>query len=220
MSSPRPAVRIDMVSDIVCPWCAIGLAELERAIARVGDTVDVELVFHPLQLNPGLPPEGEAVRDNLARKYGAGPDQARAAGQRIRAAADEAGIDLGGRPDRLYDTFDAHRLLHWAAQRQRQLPLKRALLDSYFMCGENISDSEVLVAAATRAGLDPDAARHVLTAGDHAGDVRAAEGYWRGEGVMSVPTMVLDGRYVIPGAQSAARLEKALRRRAAEATAP
>ncbi len=206
-----------MVSDIVCPWCAIGLAELERAIANVADAAEVELVFHPLQLNPDLPPDGEAVRDNLARKYGAGPDQARAAGQRIRAAADEAGIDLSGRPDRLYDTFDAHRLLHWAADAQRQLALKRALLDSYFVRGENISDPGVLIAAAQRAGLDPGEARRVLTDGDHAGDVRAAERYWRGEGVMSVPTMVLDGRYVIPGAQSAARLEKALRRRAAEA---
>ncbi|MEH3048654.1 DsbA family oxidoreductase [Sphingomonas adhaesiva] len=218
MTDDRPVVRIDIVSDIVCPWCAIGLAALDQAIARAADAVRVDLAFHPLQLNPGLPPEGERVSDNLARKYGAGPDQARAAGTRIREAAAEAGVDLGARPDRLYDTFDAHRLLHWAGVHGGQPALKRALLDSYFVRGENVSDADVLVAAATRAGLDAAAARAVLESDACAGEVRAAELYWRGEGVLSVPTMVLDGRYVIPGAQRVDRLEKALRRRAAEAT--
>lgn len=218
MTAPRPVVRIDMVSDIVCPWCAIGLAALEQAIARAADAVTVDLSFHPLQLNPGLPPEGESVRDNMARKYGAGPEHSLAAGQRIREAAQEAGADISGRPDRLYDTFDAHRLLHWAGEQGRQLALKHALLDSYFVRGENVSDRGVLIAAASLAGLDPDAARSVLDDQLYAGEVRAAESYWRDEGVLSVPTMVLDGRYVIPGAQRVDRLEKALRRRASEAS--
>lgn len=213
---PLPVIRIDMVSDIVCPWCAIGLATLEQAVARAADAVRVDLVFHPLQLNPGLPREGERVSDNLVRKYGAGPDQAKAAGARIRDAAAEAGVDLGGRPDRLYDTFDAHRLLHWAGELGQQLPLKHALLDAYFARGENVSDTNVLVAAAARASLDPDAARAVLEGGRYAGEVRAAERYWRDEGMLSVPTIVLDGRYVVPGAQPVERVEKALRRRAAE----
>jgi predicted DsbA family dithiol-disulfide isomerase len=210
-------IRFDIVSDVVCPWCAIGLAALEMALASVGDAAEATIAFHPLQLNPGLPPEGEAVADNMARKYGAGPEQAKAAGARVRAAAAEVGVDLGGRPARLYDTFDAHRLLHWAGEAGSQHALKKELLAAYFTRGENVSDVQVLVAAAARAGLDGAAARAVLTDGRYAGEVRAAEGYWRGEGVMSVPTIMIDGRYLVTGAQSPERLERAIRRRLAEA---
>ncbi len=213
MSKAR--IRLDIVSDIVCPWCAIGLAALEQALARVADVAEAEIAFHPLELNPGLPPEGELLTDNMARKYGASADQARAAGGRIRAAAAEVGVDMSGRGERIYDTFDAHRLLHWAGEHGMQLPLKHALLDAYFARGENVSDRAVLAAAAARAGLDAAEAAAVLEEGRHAGEVRAAEHYWRGEGVLSVPTIVMDGRFVIPGAQSVERLEKALRRRAA-----
>ena len=212
-------IRFDIVSDVVCPWCAIGLAALETAVARVGAEASATIAFHPLQLNPGLPPGGEAVAENMARKYGAGPDQAKAAGARIRAAAAEAGVDLSGRPARLYDTFDAHRLLHWAGEGAPQLALKKALLDAYFTRGEDVSDREVLIAAVARAGLDAQAARAVLDGDEHAGAVRANEAYWRDEGVLSVPTFVIDGRYVVPGAQSAERLERAIRRRIAETAA-
>ena len=210
----KARVRLDIVSDVVCPWCTIGLAALEQALARVADVVEADIAFHPLQLNPGLPPEGELLADNMARKYGASPDQAKAAGGRIRDAAAEVGVDMSGRSARLYDTFDAHRLLHWAGETGGQLALKHALLDAYFAHGENVSDRDVLVAAATHAGLDAGEARAVLDEGRYAGEVRAAENYWRGEGVLSVPTIVMDGRFVIPGAQSVERLEKALRRRA------
>ncbi|PCG10468.1 disulfide bond formation protein DsbA [Sphingomonas ginsenosidimutans] len=212
-----PAIRLDIVSDIVCPWCAIGLAAVEQAIERLDGAADVTLAFHPLELNPGLPPEGEKIADNLARKYGAGPDQARAAGDRIRTAAAELGVDMRGRSDRLYDTFDAHRLLHWAGTIGDQLPLKKALLARYFAEGQNVSDPDVLAGAAADAGLDADEARAVLADGRFAGDVRAAERYWRDEGVLSVPTLILDGRYAIPGAQSVERLERALRRRMTDA---
>jgi predicted DsbA family dithiol-disulfide isomerase len=209
-------IRFDIVSDVVCPWCAIGLAALETALDRVGDAAAPTIAFHPLELNPGLPREGEAVADNMARKYGAGPEQAKAAGARVRAAAAEVGVDLSGRPARLYDTFDAHRLLHWAGETGGQHALKKALLAAYFTRGENVSDPDVLVDAAARAGLDAEAARAVLAEGRYAGDVRAAEGYWRGEGVVSVPTILIDARYVVTGAQSPERLEKAIRKRLAE----
>lgn len=206
-------VRFDIVSDIVCPWCAIGIAALEQALARVGDGVDATIEFHPLQLNPGLPPEGELIVDNMARKYGASSDQARATGGRIRAAAAEVDVPMAAHRERLYDTFDAHRLLHWANLEGRQPALKHALLDAYFERGENVSDHSVLIAAAARAGLDPAAAQTVLTDDLYAGNVRASENYWRGEGILSVPTIILDGQFVIPGAQSVDRLEKAIRRR-------
>lgn len=207
-------VQIDIVSDIVCPWCAIGLAALETALARLDGVVAAEIAFHPLELNPGLPPGGEPIADNIARKYGATPEQARATGGRIQAAAADAGVDMSGRSDRIYDTFDAHRLLHWAGIEGRQLALKHALLDAYFARGDNVSDPAVLVAAAARAGLDATVAGEVLADGRYADDVHTAEDHWRSEGVLSVPTIILDGRYVIPGAQSPDRLEKALRRRA------
>jgi predicted DsbA family dithiol-disulfide isomerase len=213
----KARIRLDIVSDVVCPWCAIGLAALEQALANVADVVEADVAFHPLELNPGLPPEGERLADNMARKYGATAEQAKAAGGRIRAAAAEVGVDLGARGERIYDTFDAHRLLHWAGEVGGQLALKHALLNAYFARGENVSDHTVLAAAAVRAGLDEAEARAVLADGRYAGEVRAAENYWRGEGVLSVPTIVMDGRFVIPGAQSVERLEKALRRRAAAA---
>ena len=151
-------LRIDFVSDVVCPWCLIGLANLERALASLGDEVPVELVFHPLQLNPGLPPEGELAADNIARKYGITPEQARSRGGGVRAAAEAAGVSMAGRPDRLYDTFDAHRLLHWAGREGRQLALKHALLRAYFDQGRAICDHQVLADAAAGAGLDRETA--------------------------------------------------------------
>lgn len=208
-------LRLDIVSDIVCPWCYIGLANLERAIAAVRDDVAVEIAFHPLQLNPGLPAEGEATADNVARKYGLTPEQARARGGGLRTAADEAGVAMAGRPDRIYDTFDAHRLLHWAGEQGRQLALKHALFDAYFEHGRNVSDHRALADAAEAAGLDRAAAEEVLRRGDFAAQVHDDEVEWRSEGIASVPTMVIDREFVVSGAQAPDRIERALRKLAA-----
>lgn len=206
-------LRLDIVSDVVCPWCAIGLATLETALAAAG--VAADLHFHPLQLNPGLPPAGEKVADNIARKYGISPEQARQRGGGVRAAAAEAGVAMAGRPDRLYDTFDAHRLLHWAGTLGRQAALKHALLDAYFERGLNVSDHTVLADAAAAAGLDREAASEVLARGRFAAETADDEIAWRSEGIAAVPTIVVDREFVISGAQPADRLEKALRRLAA-----
>lgn len=206
------AIRIDVVSDVVCPWCAIGLAGLEQALADTKDAVTADIRFHPFELNPDMPAEGEAVGDHVARKYGVSPDQAKAAGSRIATAAGEVGLDLSGRSDRLYNSFDAHRLLCWADALGQQMALKKALLAAYFTRAANIADPAVLVAAARDAGLDGDEAAAILASDRYARDVRAAEAHWREEGVMSVPTMILDGRFVVQGAQSPERLAKALRR--------
>lgn len=212
--TPRP-MRFDFVSDIVCPWCAIGLAGLDKALEAVGDLIAPDLRFHPLELNPGLPPEGESIAANIARKYGVTPEQARERGGAMRAVAAEVGVSMAGRTDRIFDTFDAHRLLHWAAIEGKQLALKRALLAAYFETGRNVSDSDVLIETATAAGLDRSAARAVLAEDRFADDVRAAEAHWRSEGVTSVPTIVIDGKYVIAGAQTPDRYERAIRRIAA-----
>lgn len=208
-------LRLDIVSDIVCPWCYIGLANLEKALGALGETVQVDLVFHPLQLNPGLPPEGELASDNIARKYGITPEQARSRGGGVRTAAQQAGLAMAGRPDRLYDTFDAHRLLRFAGEHGRQLELKHALFDAYFERGLNISGRQVLVDAATEANLDRQQAEEVLASGRFAPEVHQDEIEWRSEGIASVPTMVIDREFVINGAQAPEKIGRALRKLAA-----
>ncbi len=207
----RP-LRLDIVSDVVCPWCYIGLANLEAALRELGDEVKTELFFHPLQLNPGLPPEGEAVADNIARKYGITPDQARSRGGGLRDAAAEAGVPMAGRSDRIFDTFDAHRLLHWAREQGRQIALKHALFDAYFERARNISDHVVLAEAAAAAGLDRTAAERLLATGAFATEVHDDEIEWRSEGIASVPTMVIDREFVVSGAQPPDRIVRALRK--------
>lgn len=207
----RP-LRLDIVSDVVCPWCYIGLANLEAALRELGDEVKTELFFHPLQLNPGLPPEGEAVADNIARKYGISPDQARSRGGGLRDAAAEAGVPMAGRSDRIFDTFDAHRLLHWAREQGRQIALKHALFDAYFEQARNISDHVVLAEAAAAAGLDRTAAERLLATGAFATEVHDDEIEWRSEGIASVPTMVIDREFVVSGAQPPDRIVRALRK--------
>lgn len=209
-------MQFDIVSDVVCPWCAIGLAALIKALDSIGDLIEPSIHFHPLELNPGLPAEGERIADNIARKYAVTPEQARERGVAMRAAAAEAGVSMAGRSDRIYDTFDAHRLLHWAGLEGKQLALKRALLAAYFEFGRNVSDPEVLVDTAATAGLDRTTASIVLTDGRYAEQVRADEAHWRSEGIASVPTIVIDGKYLISGAQSSDRYARAIRKIAAE----
>jgi len=208
-------LRLDIVSDVVCPWCYIGIANLERALDAVKDEVAAEIHLHPLQLNPGLPPDGELVADNIARKYGITPDQARSRGAGLRDAAAEAGVAMGGRSDRIFDTFDAHRLLHWAGLQGHQLALKHALFDAYFEHARNVSDHDVLADAAVAAGLGRAAAMKVLSTGAYAAAVDEDEIEWRSEGIASVPTMVVDREFVISGAQAPDRLARALRKLAA-----
>jgi len=208
---PRP-MKIDFVSDISCPWCIVGLGALEEALRRVGDLVAAEIHFQPFELNPTLPAEGQNIVEHVAQKYGASREQSAANRQAIRARAAEVGFAMATTDEsRIYNTFDAHRLLHWAAIEGRQSALKHALFEAYFTRGLNPSDHEVLVATAREAGLDPDAARDVLTSGRYAQDVRAAERHWQAAGITAVPAVVIDDRYLISGGQPPAAFEKALR---------
>lgn len=211
-------LTIDFVSDVACPWCAVGLNGLEEALARVGDAVTANITFQPFELNPDMPPEGEDGAEHITRKYGISAEQAAANRAVIRDRAAAVGFDMG-RTDgrRIYNTFDAHRLLHWAEIEGRQTALKHVLLEANFTQGLDVSDREVLVAAAERAGLDGTAAREVLASGRYAQEVRDAEHLWRARGINSVPAIVLDGRYLISGGQPPEAFEQALRRIAAEA---
>ncbi len=211
---PTKMLRVDFVSDITCPWCAIGLTALERAIAQLADEVPVDLQLQPFELNPGLPGEGEPIADYAARKYGAGAAQLTERQALIRGRAAELGLGFGVRTH-VYNTFDAHRLLHWAASQGRQLELKRALLRAYHERGENPASPDVLLAAASESGLDRLAAGDVLGRGTHGDEVRMTVRRWQRLGVDGVPATVIDGRQLIAGAQPVEVYAQALRQAAA-----
>ena len=214
---PRP-MKIDFVSDVACPWCAVGLNGLEEALARTGDLIDAAITFQPFELNPDMPREGEDGAEHITRKYGISAEQAEANRAVIRDRAAAVGFDMGGIDGRrVYNTFDAHRLLHWAEGSGHQAALKHALLEANFTQGLDVSDPEILVAAAERAGLDGEAARDVLTSGRYAAEVRDAERLWQSRGINSVPAIVIDGRYLISGGQPPEAFERALRQIVAEA---
>ncbi|MFN3676848.1 MAG: DsbA family oxidoreductase [Sphingomonas pseudosanguinis] len=213
---PRP-IRIDFVSDISCPWCIIGLRGLEIALERLGDAVEADIHFQPFELNPAMAPEGENIVEHIGRKYGATPEQSAANRANIRERAASVGFTMAMTDtSRIYNSFDAHRLLHWAGIEGRQTALKHALFDSYFTHGEDISDHDVLIAAATRAGLDAEQARALLSSDLYAAEVREAERLWQGRGIQSVPAIVIDNRYLISGGQPPESFEQALRQIAAE----
>jgi predicted DsbA family dithiol-disulfide isomerase len=210
-------MKIDFVSDVSCPWCVIGLKGLETALERVGDLVSAEIHFQPFELNPNMPAEGQNLTEHVGQKYGSTAEQSAAAREMIRARADELGFTIAMSGEaRIYNTFDAHRLLHWAGIVGGQAALKHALFEAYFTLGQNPGDVEVLVAAAQKAGLDGEAAREVLKTGAYAEEVRADERRWREEGVTAVPAIVINDRYLISGGQPPALFEKALRSIAAE----
>jgi len=213
----RP-MKIDFVSDVSCPWCVIGLYGLEEALARTGDLIDAEIHFQPFELNPNMPPEGQNIVEHVAQKYGASPEQSAANREMIRARAAQLGFTMAGTEhSRIYNTFDAHRLLHWAELEGRQAALKHALFEAYFTNGENPGDPDVLAAAAEKAGLDGAAAREVLASGRYAAEVRQAEQYWQSRGINAVPAIIIDGQYLISGGQPPEAFEQALRKIAAEA---
>lgn len=215
-ASPSPSVRIDFVSDIACPWCAIGLQALEQAIDRVGDAMDVELHFQPFELNPRMPPEGQDAIEHLMSKYGMSEEQARAGGDHIRARGAELGFEFAPARGRVRNTFDAHRLLHWAGLQGggRQRALKHALLRAYFGAGADVSDHAVLAGIARDAGLDGTQAQEVLGTDRFAADVREREAFYAAQGIQAVPSVILDQQYLVQGGQPVEVFEQALRQMA------
>lgn len=207
-------MKITFVSDIACPWCAIGLASLEQALARIGDEIPVELRFEPYELNPSMPKEGEETIPYLARKYGSTPEQLAQNRQRIVDRGTAVGFAFGKR-GRVWNTFDAHRLLVWAAEEGKQWPLKRALLKAYHGNDENPSDPAVLTRIAGEVGLDPDRAASILASDDYAQTVRDREAHFQRLGITGVPAVILDDRHLVSGGQPPEVFEQAIRQVAA-----
>lgn len=212
-------MKIDFVSDVACPWCAVGLSSLEIALERLGDAAPVELRFQPFELNPAMAPEGEDTIQHLSRKYGAPPEQLAKNREHLRERGAAVGFTFGERP-RVWNTFDAHRLLHWAGlpgqPGQAQRELKHALLSAYHTNAENPGAHDVLLRVAGEVGLDVERARAILASDEYASEVRASERHWQQLGIHSVPAVVVDDRHLISGGQPPEVFEQALRKIAAE----
>ena len=210
-ATPVP-VRIDFVSDVSCPWCAIGLASLQQALTKLDGEIAAEIHFQPFELNPQMAPEGEDATEHLVHKYGSTAEQI----DTNRATIRDRGAALGftfnmDRRSRIYNTFDAHRLLHWAELEGRHIALKQILLRAYFTDGEDVSAHETLVRLAVEAGLDAGRARQMLAGGEFADEVRAQEQFFMSRGIHSVPATIINGQHLISGGQPPEAFEQALR---------
>ena len=209
-------MKIDFVSDVACPWCAVGLHSLEEALRRVGPDLKVELHFQPFELNPQMPPEGEDTVEHLARKYGASPEKLAQTREMLRQRGAELGFIFGERP-RIWNTFDAHRLLHWAGLEGKQRELKHALLTAYHTHARNPGSADVLLQLCADVGLDVERARAILAGNEFAEEVRENERHWQSLGIQAVPSVIIDDRHLIQGGQPPEAFERALRQLAAAA---
>ncbi|MDM0112818.1 DsbA family oxidoreductase [Variovorax sp. J22R133] len=208
------SLRIDFVSDVSCPWCAVGLGALEAALERLSPDITAQLHFQPFELNPNMPREGQDAIEHLTEKYGISEEQARANGDAIRQRGAAVGFDFSmDRRKRVWNTFDAHRLLHWAevVDLQKQRVLKKSLLKAYFTDGLNPSDADLLVRLAGEAGLDTVEAREILASDRYAAETRERERLYTGAGIHSVPAVIIDNKHLISGGQPTEIFERALR---------
>ena len=208
-------MKIDFVSDVACPWCAVGLNALERALEKIGDDIRVELHFEPFELNPTLAPEGADAAEYLRAKYGLSPEQLAKNRANIRDRGAAVGFAFGERAH-VWNTFDAHRLLYWAGLEGKQRELKHALLRAYHGEGRNPGTHDVLVELAGEVGLDPLHAKAILETDEYAAEVRERERHWQQLGIHSVPAVIVNDRHLISGGQPPEVFEQALRQIAAE----
>ena len=203
-------MHIDIVSDVVCPWCVIGYMQLQQALedsARYAPT----LRWHPFELNPDMPPGGQNLREHLALKAGITPEQSRAARARLTALGESLGFEFRFSDDmRIGNTFPAHQLLHWAAEHGQQTALKLALFRAYFTDGKAIDSTDTLLSLTASVGLDEQQAAEVLADQRYASAVRTAQRQWIEQGVQGVPAFVFNGRAAVLGAQDASQFHRAL----------
>ncbi|MBC7413997.1 MAG: DsbA family oxidoreductase [Herminiimonas sp.] len=204
-------LKIDFVSDVSCPWCVIGLNAFEQALARLPMTVDATFHFQPFELNPDMPPEGQDITEHIAQKYGATAEQSAANREAIRARGEALGFTFSmAKRGRIYNTFDAHRLLHWAELKGKQYALKRALFVAYFTEGRDPSSRDVLLSVADAVGLDTVQAAAILNSDAFSDDVRERERFYLDQNIHSVPAIIINDRYLLQGGQPVEAFEAAL----------
>lgn len=200
--SETPIITIDIVSDVVCPWCIIGYKKLEKAMQEFEGRARFELAWHAFELNPDMPPEGQDVNEHLAQKYGTTPEQSKVNRQRLKDAG--AGLDFEFNYHdgmRMVNTFDAHRLLHWAGETGKQTALKLALFKAHFTDGKDVSNHDTLTEIAHSVGLDKDRAQDLLSTNLYGDDVRAIEAQWQDRFITGVPAFIFNKKFMVPGAQ-------------------
>ena len=206
MAEPVP-LRIDIVSDVVCPWCIIGYKQVEKALTMLDTAVDAEFWWHPFELNTNMPPEGQDVAEHIQQKYGSTPEQSRANRERMGEIGASLGFQFGQQPDRrIYNTFKAHKLLHIAGHEQgwrKQTEMKLALVAAYFQEGRDVSDEAVLIDVAQSVGLNGDASKAWLADAALTETVRAEQAHWIDQNITGVPAIIFDQQFMVPGAQSA-----------------
>lgn len=213
-------MKIDFVSDVSCPWCAVGLKSLETALGRLGDQFSADLHFQPFELNPQMGPQGQDITEHIAEKYGSAADIARSQ-EALKARGEALGFNFDfQRRSRIYNTFDAHRLLHWAAGEGKQHALKNALFSAYFTEGKDPSNAEVLASVAASVGLDEKRARQILASDEFAHEVREREQFYTGLGIHAVPSVIINDRHLIQGGQPPEVFEQALRQLASREDSP
>lgn len=193
-------LRIDIISDVMCPWCIIGYRQL--AIALEANEVDHEIHWHPFELNPNMPAEGQDIGEHLVEKYGTTPEQSEANRANMTAHGEELGFEFNFVDGfRMHNTFNAHQLLHWANEQDRKNDLKQALFRAHFTNGRNLSDDAVLVDIAVEIGLDRNEAGDVLSDQRFASNVRQEQAFWTQQGISGVPAVVFDRKHLVTGAQ-------------------
>lgn len=201
----KPTIKIDYVSDIACPWCAVGFGNIQKAIAKLSNKANFEVHFRPFELNPNMPRGGQDAIEHLTEKYSLTVDQVKANQANIRTKALEAGFEF--HPDgrkRVYNTFNCHRLLYWTAKEyglQKQAGLKKELLNTYFFIAANLDEQENLIDAVIRAGLDKNRAQEILNGEEFSAEVRQEASTYKGAGISSVPSIILNDKYLLQGAQ-------------------
>jgi predicted DsbA family dithiol-disulfide isomerase len=216
-------LRIDIVSDVVCPWCIIGLKQVEQALTLVGQDIAAETYWHPFELNPNMAPEGEDTAEHIARKYGSSPEQSRANRSRLSDIGNSVGFAFNyGEGMRIYNTFNAHKLLTiFGSERgwRAQTALKMALFTAYFQDRRDVSDIDVLCDIAETQGMDRDVALAWINDAALTTSVRAEMAHWIDQNITGVPAIIFDQKYMVPGAQSAETfadvINKVLTKRAA-----
>jgi predicted DsbA family dithiol-disulfide isomerase len=205
-------MKIDFVSDVSCPWCAVGLKSLETALARLGPQVRAELHFQPFELNPQMGPEGQDIVEHIAQKYGSSAVDIGRSQETLKTRGEALGFHFDfQRRSRIYNTFDAHRLLHWAEGEGKQHELKNAWFSAYFTEGKDPSNHAVLASVAAAVGLNEKRALQILESNEFASEVRERERFYTGLGIHAVPSVIVDDRHLIQGGQPPEVFEQALR---------
>ncbi len=213
MSQQAMQLNVEVVSDVVCPWCIVGYLQLQRALEMMPGQFNVLLTWHPFELNPNMPPEGQDIREHIAEKYGSSAAQSQGARSRLQEIGSSLGFEFNYRDDsRIYNTFKAHQLLHWARKEGCQTPLKLALFEAFFSRQLDVSQDAVLIETAVSVGLPEDEAAAVLSDGRYGEAVRTEQYRWLHKEVHAVPNFVFNKEYVVPGAQEAETFVRVLNR--------